>query len=335
MPTNAEVRTQKRIDAVKSVQRGEEPKLVARVMGIPMTTLYDWLARYRGGGWDALGEGVRSGRPRKVTGSVLSWLYNAITGGDPRQYQFEFFLWNRRIIRSMLKKHHGIELSVSSIGRLLRQLGLSAQRPIYKAYQQDKTAVKQWLEQTYPNLFARARKLKATLCFADEASFRSDSHRGTTWGAIGQTPVVEEHRGRFGINCISAISAKGEMRFKCFEGRMNSDGFIDFLKALHSDSGMPVFVIVDGASYHSSRKVKDYVKSTEGKVELFKLPAYSPELNPDEQVWNQAKSNIGKMAIESKSMMRKAVLRAMRSIQKSRQLIKAFFKLEHTKYAQV
>jgi transposase len=125
------------------------------------------------------------------------------------------------------------------------------------------------------------------------------------------------------------------MRFKCFEGRMNSDGFIDFLKALHSDSGKPVFVIVDGASYHSSRKVKDYVKSTEGKVELFKLPAYSPELNPDEQVWNQAKSKIGKMAIESKSMMHKAVLGAMRSIQKSKQLIKAFFKLEHTKYAQV
>ena len=84
MPTHAEVRTQKRIDAVKSVQRGEEPKLVARVMGIPMTTLYDWLARYRSGGWNALGEKVRSGRPRKVTGSVLSWLYNASTGADPR-----------------------------------------------------------------------------------------------------------------------------------------------------------------------------------------------------------------------------------------------------------
>lgn len=323
------------MDAVKSVQRGEDPKLVARVMGIPMTTLYDWLARYRSGGWDGLREKARRGRPRKVTGSVLFWLYKAITGGDPRQYQFEFFLWNRRIIKSMLKKHHGIELSVTSIGRLLRQLGLSPQRPIYKAYQQDKSAVKQWLEQTYPELFVRAKKLKATIYFADEASFRSDSHRGTTWGSIGQTPVVEEHRGRFGINCISAISARGEMRFKCFEGRMDSGGFIGFLKALQSDSNKPIFVIVDGASYHSSKKVKDYVKSTEGKVELFKLPAYSPELNPDEQVWNQAKSKIGKMAIESKSMMQQAVLRAMRSIQKSKQLLKAFFKLEHTKYAQV
>ena len=215
MPTNAEVRTQKRIDAVKSVQRGEEPKLVARVMGIPMTTLYDW---------------------RHAIAAVAGML----------------------------------RASVTSIGRLLRHLGLSPQSPIYKAYQQDKTAVKQWLEQTYPNLFARAKRLKVTLCFADEASFGSGSHRGTTWGAIGQTPIVEEHRGRFGINCISAISAKGEMRFNCFEGRMNSDGFIRFLKALHSDSGKPVFVIVDGASYHSSKQVKDYVKSTRGEVELFR-----------------------------------------------------------------
>jgi len=331
--SNAKLREQKRVDAVKSVQRGESPKLVSRVMGIPVNTLYDWLARYRHGGWDALREGARSGRPKKVNGTVLNWLYKAVTTGDPRQYQFEFCLWNRRIIRAMLKKHYDIELSLHSVGRLLKQLGLSAQRPVYQAYQQDKTAVKKWLEQTYPRLFDRAKILKASIYFADESSFRSDSHRGTTWGVIGQTPVVGEHRGRFGMNCISAISAKGQMRFRCFEGRMSSDGFIDFLKALRSDSNKPVFVIVDGASYHRSKKVKDYLKNTLGQVELFQLPAYSPELNPDEQVWNRAKAKIGKIAIESKQRMKQELYKALRSIQMSRKIIQSFFRMEHTKYA--
>ncbi len=335
MPAKADLRNQKRADAVKSVQRGEEPRVVSRVMNIPLNTLYDWLVRYRSGGWHALRDGSRSGRPKKVSGAVLKWLYNAITTGDPRQRQFEFCLWNRRIVKSMLKKVHAIELSLSSISRLLAQLGLSAQRPVYKAYQQDKSAVKEWLEETYPGLFARAKKLKAMIYFADEASFRSDSHRGTTWGKIGETPIVDEHRGRFGINCISAVSSKGEMKFKCFEGRMNSEGFIAFLKALLSDSEKPIFVVIDGASYHGSKKVKEYLKSTQGKVELFKLPAYSPELNPDEQVWNQAKQRTGKVAIESKSQMKRIVYRVMCSIQKSKNLIKSFFKLEDTKYSQI
>ncbi len=333
MPTKAEARTRKRIEAVESVQRGETPGIVSRVMNIPLNTLYDWLGRYRSGGWHALGDGIKSGRPAKVSGSVLKWLYEAVTTGDPRQYQFEFCLWNRRIIQTMLKKVQGIELSLSSISRLLHQLGLSAQRPVYQAYQQNKEAVRQWLNQTYPDLFARASKTKAILYFLDEASFRSDSHCGTPWARVGETPVVRERRGPLGINCISAVTSKGEMRFKCFEGRMNSEGFIDFLQALSEDSQQVVFVVVDGASYHRSAKVKAHLDSTKGGVELFQLPAYSPELNPDEQVWNQAKQRIGRMAIDSKVQMKKTIDKVMCSIQKSVELIKSFFRLKDTKYA--
>ena len=148
MSNLGEQRYQKRVEVVKAIQRGEEPKVVSRVMGVPLTSVYNWLARYRSSGWHALRDGHKSGRPKKVTGSVLKWLYDAITGGDPRQYQFEFCLWTRRIIRSMLMKYHSINFSESSISRLLKQLGLSAQRPIYKAYNQDPKAVKQWLTNT-------------------------------------------------------------------------------------------------------------------------------------------------------------------------------------------
>lgn len=114
------------MEAIKAVQRGEKPKVVARVMAIPLNSLYNWLARYRSGGWHALRDGKKSGRPRKVTDAVLKWLYDAVTSGDPRQYQFEFCLWTRRIIKVMLKKIHGIEISESSASGLLKQLGLSA-----------------------------------------------------------------------------------------------------------------------------------------------------------------------------------------------------------------
>lgn len=326
-------RYQKRVEAVKAVQRGEEPKVVARVMGIPVNSLYNWLARYRSGGWHALRDGKKSGRPRKVTGTVLKWLYDAITGGDPRQYQFEFSLWTRRIIKTMLKRIHGIEISESSISRLLKHLGLSAQRPVYKAYNQDPKVVKEWLESTYPKLYTDARSNGATIYFLDEASFRSDHHSGTTWGKIGETPVVEEHRGRFGINCISVVNAKGQMRFRCFEGRMNSQRFIEFLKYLRKDTNSPVYLIVDGASYHTSKKTRAYGESTNDEMRLYQLPSYSPELNPDEQVWNHAKRRTGKMPIANKAQMKDAATRVLRSIQKTTALIKSFFQLKTTQYA--
>lgn len=329
----SEQRYQKRVEAVKAVQRGEEPKIVARVMGIPLNSIYNWLARYRSGGWHALRDGKKSGRPRKVTGAVLKWLYDAITGGDPRQYQFEFCLWTRRIIKTMLKKIHDIEISESSVSGLLNQLGLSAQRPIYKAYNQDPKAVKEWLEDTYPKLYADARNNGARIYFLDEASFRSDHHSGTTWGKIGKTPIVKEHRGRFGINCISVVNANGLMRFRCFEGRMNSERFIDFLKYLSKDTDRPIYLVVDGASYHTSKKTRAYVQSTNDQVRLYQLPAYSPELNPDEQVWNHAKRRTGKMTIANKDDMKRAAVKALRSIQKTTDLIKSFFQLETTRYA--
>jgi transposase len=329
----SDLKYQERMDAVAAVQRGEEPKVVSRIMSIPLNTLYDWLARYRNGGWHALRDGHRSGRPRKVNGKILKWVYDAISMGDPRQFQFEFCLWTRRIIRAMLKKHHKIEIGLSSVSRLLKQLGLSAQRPLYKAWQQDPVAVEKWLNKEYPAIKKKAMKYNAEIYFADEASFRSDYHSGTTWSPIGVTPVVEEHRGKFGINCISAVNANGTLRFKLFDGRMNSKGFIEFLKALHSDANRTIFVIVDNASYHKSKPVIKFIEKLDGQIQLHYLPAYSPELNPDEQVWNQAKKELGRTCIENKKHMKKAVLSMLRSIQRQATLIFSFFQLKSTKYA--
>ena len=333
MLKKTELRYERRVAAVEAVQRGETPKTVARVMNIRLKTLYEWMAHYRAGGWHALREGYRSGRPWKVNGKTLEWIYEAITMGDPRQFQFEFCLWTRKIVKAMLKKFHRIELSLPSISRLLKQLGLSAQRPVYKAYQQDPKAVELWLKKEYPAIVKAAKKDNADIYFADEAAFRSDSHSGTTWSPIGVTPEVLEHRGKFGINCISAVSAKGLLRFRMYEGKMTSALFIDFLQGLYTDAGKAIFVIVDNATYHRSAEVKQFIKAQKGKIRLFYLPSYSPELNPDEQVWNRAKNTVGRICVENKAHMKKVVLKALRSLQKKKAKVITFFQLNGTKYA--
>lgn len=326
------LREQKRIDAVRAVMNEEPVDVVARVFKVPQRTIFFWLAKYRQGGWDNLKEGARSGRPRKVTPEIMKWLYHAISLGNPRQYKLPFCLWTLNNIRTVLKDQFNLVLSKSSISRLLAHIGLTPQRPIYRSYKQDPKALEKYLKKTFPDLRSYARRLGADIYFIDESAVRSDHHSGTTWGPIGETPVVEDSGDRFGIKLISAVSPRGDMRFQTIEGRMNSDKFIDFLKKLRSDAGKPVIVIADRASYHKSKKVMNFAKNSGQEITLELLPAYAPELNPDEQVWNHAKARIGKLFIDSKETMKRSVLSVMRSIQKNVRLVRSFFELEKTKY---
>lgn len=328
-----EVKYQKRRQAVEAVQAGESVALVARLFRVPQKTLFTWLARYRQGGWQALRDKKRSGRPGKLSAAVIKWVYNAITLGDPRQYQMPFCLWTLAIVRTMIKKHHGIVMSKSAICRLMQQLGLSAQRPIYRSYKQDRREIQKYLTSTFPELRRLAKRLGATIYFVDEAAVRSDHHRGTTWSPIGCTPVVEDSGDRFGVKLISAVTARGDMRFGCIEGKMNSDKYIAFLGKLLADNKRPIVVIADHATYHISQKVQRYARESRGQVTLGNLPKYAPEYNPDEQVWNHAKARLGKLFIDSEQTTRHHVLNIMRSIQKSTALIRSFFKLENTNYA--
>lgn len=324
---------EKRKNAVEAVQRGEPVSVVARTHHVPMRTIFNWLARYRAGGWHKLQEEQRSGRPRKVSGEVIQWLYQAITLGDPRQFQLAFCLWTLGIIRVVLKKEKGVELSKSAVCRLLQQMGLSPQRPLYRSYKQDPKELEKYLGRTFPKLRRLARRIGAEIYFVDECAVRSDHHRGTTWGAVGQTPVVEDSGDRFGLKLISAVSPRGDMRFAVIEGRMNSDKFIGFLKKLHADAGQPIIVIADNASYHSSGKVQKFAAESDQAIYLGHLPKYAPELNPDEQVWNHAKARLAKLFIDSAETMKRHVLNIMRSLQKQPALIQSFFQMKQTSYA--
>jgi transposase len=316
-----------RIRAVARVKDGEHPEAVAKAMGFHKNTVYGFLAKVRAGGVDALRAKPIPGRPPKMSAGQISWLYKLIVHKDPRQLSFEFGLWTREMIQELIRREFDIKLSLSSAGRLLRTIGLSAQRPLHRAYEQDPDAVRRWKTEEFPAIRAAAKKDGATIYFADEAGIRSDYHAGTTWSPVGRTPVVRNTGARYSVNMLSAVSAQGELRFMVHDGKVNSQVLSGFCKRLLRDADTPVYLIVDGYSCHISRATKEFVASTEGRLKLFRLPSYSPELNPDEWVWKNIKHDrIGKIGVTSKDDLKAKVASALHRLQKLPQRVRGFFR---------
>jgi transposase len=160
---------QLRIRAVRQIEQGAHPDEVAAGLGMTRAAVYGWLAKYREGGLEALKARPVPGRPPKLSGSQLQRLYTLVAGNDPRQLRFAFALWTRAMVRELIGREFGVRLSEPSVGRLLRRLGLSPQRPLYRAYQQSPEAVACWKAETYPQLRTEAAQVGATIYFADEA----------------------------------------------------------------------------------------------------------------------------------------------------------------------
>jgi transposase len=319
---------------VASVQSGQTPDEVAEALCVSRAAVFNWLAMYRAGGWNVLEARKRGGRPRKLDGQQMAWVYRTVAGKSPLQMRFTFALWTLDMIRIVIRRQFGIQLSRSSVGRLMDQLGLSAQRPLWRAYQQNPKAVAKWLKEEYPRICEEAKRQRARVFFADEAGVRSDAHSGTTWAPKGKTPIVSTTGARFGMNLISAVSRTGQMHFAVVEGRVNAEVFIEFLRRLIHNRRTPVFLIVDGHPSHKAGKVKKYVETVADRLRLFFLPPYSPELNPDELVWNDLKTHIlGRKAIVGPAQMRRIVLSRLRWMQKTPQHVASFFHAPETKYA--
>jgi transposase len=326
--------TQLRQRAIHAIQNGESPEIVARVLGVSRAAIYNWLAKYRQGGLGQLDARKRGGRPPKLDGQALCFIYDTVTMKNPMQLKFSFALWTSAMVVKLIYDTYAIRLSRSSVSRLLNQLGLSAQRPLWRAYQQDPEKVKQWLNDQFPKIKTLAKRNKADIFFGDEAGVRSDYHSGTTWAKRGQTPVVTSTGARFGFNLISAITPRGQMRFMVTKNTVGALVFIEFLKRLIHNAEKPIYLIVDGHPAHKAKKVTKFVESVRERLQLFYLPGYSPELNPDELVWNNLKNHvIGRQVIETKPQMKKAVLSHMKRIQKSPSLICSFFQTQTTRYA--
>ena len=321
--------------AVGRVQAGESPEVVTRVLGLNRSTIYIWLAQYRRGGWDALKAKPLAGRPPKLDGKKLQWIYQTITQKNPMQLKFDFALWTREMVAVLIKKKYGITLAANSVGRLLAQLGITCQKPLHRALERDEGLVQKWLKMEYPKIKKAAQAEGADIYFGDAAHMRSDHHAGRTWGKKGETPIVEATGARHSLSLISAVTSKGQMRFMVKDkGGVNADVFIEFLKRLVIGATRQIFLIVDRGPAHRAKKTTAFVETLGAKLRLFFLPPYSPDRNPDELVWKHLKADtVGRMVTTDKTDFKDKVLSSMRSLQRNPRKIRSFYQKPSLKYA--
>ncbi|WP_169315406.1 IS630 family transposase, partial [Verminephrobacter aporrectodeae] len=241
-----------RRDAVKRVEHGESPEAVATGLGINRRTIYRWLEAFHYGGAQALAAKPIPGAPPKLNAQQMKRLARMIREKNPLQFKFEFALWTLAIIRQLIKDELNVSLSEVSVGRLMKRLGFTPQRPLYRAWQQDPALVSHWREHEYPKIAARAKREGAVVMFADESGIRTDYHAGTTWAPVGKTPVVKVTGARYGLNMLSAVSKQGHLRFMTVEGSVNAKVFRLFLQRLIAGMDRKIFLVVDGHPAHKA-----------------------------------------------------------------------------------
>ncbi|MGH3549952.1 MAG: IS630 family transposase [Pseudonocardiaceae bacterium] len=201
---------EERLVAVRMYENGMSVPRIAEIMDVGRSTVFAWIDKYRKGGLAAISTKAASGRPTMLDDGEMIRLYTMINGKDPRIHGFGMALWTRSLIRDLIKTSFAKCVSLVTVGRILKKLGMSPQRPLYRSWKQDPERVERWKRQEYPAIRARAAAEGATILFADEASVRTDYHAGTTWAPVGQTPVVVSSAVRHSVKIVSAIGQRGE-----------------------------------------------------------------------------------------------------------------------------
>lgn len=320
--------------AVQRVFDGESATEVTRSFGLGEKTIFTWLKIAREQGIIALAPKARTGRDRFLSPLEEQEVKHWIIGSDPRQHGFDFGLWTRQIVVDLIKERFGIDMSPSGVGKLLRRLGLTPQKPLRRAYERDEKAVTEWIAKVYPRVKKIAKKTGAEIFWLDEASIRSDDPLQRTWGEKGKTPVVKTSGQRQSINAISALSNKGGFWYHVYNGKFTANKCVECFQRFLRNRKSPVILIVDGHPVHKSKKVMKYIESLEGRLEIVFLPPYAPDLNPDELVWNQMR-NVGtskKPLKKGESLMNRAIM-DLECIKRNKKLVKSFFEEKTVSFA--
>lgn len=316
------------------VEGGERPSEVMRSLGLCRTTIYRWLRKAERAGRSALRMKKASGPKPKLSRKQGAQVRGWIVGKDPRQFGFDFGLWTRRIVAALIEEKLGVSLGLTAVGRLLASLEITPQKPLRRAYERDPEAVANWLKQSYPRLRRRARRHGATIFFLDEAGFSSEPNLGRTYGLKGRTPVVKTTGQRQKVSAISAVNARGGFWSQTYNGMLNAARFVEFLKAFRRGGRGRVFLVVDGHPSHRAKSVAAYVAACRGQLELHFLPPYAPDLNPDEFVWQHAKTNgVAKRPLRRNESLKARVTQDLAKIKANPSLVRSFFRAESVAYA--
>ena len=325
-----------RMRAVEVVKAGMGKSRAAEVFGVSRRAVSRWMSADRQGGKEALKAKPR-GRPRGG-GKLKPWqcatIVNLITDRHPDQLKLPFYLWTRQAVGQLIEQRFGIRYSVYQVGRYLKQWGFTVQKPGRKAFEQCSREVQNWLENEYPIIKRQAKAENAEIQWCDEMGVRSDAASARCFSPKGQTPIVLGPGKRFGCNMISSISNRGTLRFMIFTDQFNSDVMLRFLKRLLKQMERKVFLIVDSHPVHRGRAVKKFVTERKDQIQLFHLPAYSPELNPDEMLNQDVKTNaVRRKPAATQTGMVRNLRGYLRSRQRQPELVKRYFHAPTVRYA--
>lgn len=318
-------------------EEGMTQRAAARLVGVTRQEVNKWCRKYEKFGWDAL-RAKKRGRKPDVQKALLphqcATIVRLITDNMPDQLKMPFVLWTRAAVRDLIEERYGTALALSTVGNYLKSWGFTAQKPTRTAFAQSQEAVKKWREEEYPKIERRAKKEKASIFWGDEGKVTNEVHAGKSYSKKGKTPVVRESGKRFKLNHISAVTNKGEMRFMTYTGKMTQNKYILFLARVIKSSNKKIFFIADNLPVHHGKKVKAWVEQHKDEIELFFIPSYSPELNPDEFLNRDLKKNVhSAKAPRNLDQLKVNVKSFMTKLQKSPDRVVKYFQGSTVKYA--
>ncbi len=332
-----EVQQQLRNQAARLFSKGWKNQKIAEALGVSHVTVSRWRSAYVHNGSKGLKlgkRGRRKGALRTLSPDQEKEIQKTIMDKCPDQLKLPFALWTRKAVQQLILEFYAIAMPIRTVGEYLMRWNFTPQKPLKRAYEQNPKAVKQWLERDYPKIAAQAKAQKAEIHWGDETGLANNCQHGRSYSLRGKTPVLRLPAKKERINLISSVTNQGKARFMLYDGTMNSKTFIKFLKRLVKDAGRKVYLILDNLRVHHSKPVKNWVQDHGDQIELFFLPSYSPELNPDEYLNCDLKDGVhSKVPSRTKVDLKKKAISHLRKIQKSPERVKSYFKHPKIAYA--
>ena len=328
---------ERRKQAVALYKRGMTRMDIAPLVGAHRNTVGQWIRQWEHGGAKALMP-ARPGRPtgsgRRLSPDQEKAIRRCLTDRCPDQLKLPFALWTRDAVRQLVAQDYGIHLPIRTVGWYLKRWGFTPQKPMRRAYERSEPAVQRWLARQYPAIRRKARQEGAEIHWGDETGLRSDDVNGRGYAPKGRTPVRRVKGTPEKTNMISTVTNQGKVRFMFYRTRMKARMLIRFLRRLTRSADRKVFLILDNLRVHHARVVKAWVLSHADQIELFYLPSYSPDLNPDEYLNCDLKAEVGKRPdSRRKGALGHTSLQAMRSIQKQPHRVRKYFEAKTIAYA--
>lgn len=323
--------------AISLISSGEKKKDVAKIFGVRANTVSDWVKSYKTGGDKGLKDlkrGVKSEDKKLLSSKQERLVQNMILDTMPDQLKLPYALWTRKAVMELVKREFHIDIALTTMGYYLRSWGYSPQKPKKKAYEQNPKAVQRWMEEQYPLIKQRAKEQKAEIHWGDETGVRNESQHGRSYAPKGRTPVKKSMAKRFSVNMVSTVTNQGKVAFMIYSGSMNADRFIEFMKQLIKGKQNKIFLILDNLRVHHSKLVKQWAEDHKDKIELFYLPSYSPEKNPDEYLNCDLKYGLSiKPAPRNENKLKENLEDHMNMLQNNSQRVKKYFNHPDIKYA--